>query len=160
MSNLLKYLFGNLEKLQELVVIFFMGTMVSVAFLQIVGRYTPFPFSSYFEEILRYSFVWVSMLGGAIALKNKSHIGLNVLSGLLPENMKKYIRLWGDVVSFLVSASLTVISFRLILKLYRLSMVSTSLEIPMWIISLSIPAGFMFMSFYCLIDMFKDFKSC
>lgn len=149
----------KLEKIQYFIVVFFMGMMVVVAFLQVIGRHTPFPFSSYFEEILRYSFVWASMLGGVVALKNKNHIGLNILSEILSEKIQKYLKVWCNFASFLVSVFLSFISFKLILKLYKVSMISTSLEIPMWIISLAIPFGFMLMSIYCLIDVFKSVRT-
>lgn len=56
-----------------------MGFMVIVAIWQVFTRYVLNSPSTISEELLRYSLIWVSMLGAAYAFGNKKHIAIEFI---------------------------------------------------------------------------------
>lgn len=133
-----------------------MGMMVIVAFLQVIGRFTPFPFSSWFEEILKYSFVWVTMLAGAIAVRRGSHMGVNFLTEFIPKNKQVFVNLWNEIISFIVCSGLAFLSLKLVIKLNHTGLTSASMDIPMWIIMIALPLGFILMTFYSFYRLCRE----
>jgi len=58
--------------------------MFAITFLQVVMRYlflSPLPWA---EEAVRFMFVWASFIGAAIGIKEKIHIGINIIVARLP----------------------------------------------------------------------------
>lgn len=91
------------------------------------------------EEVARYSFIWASMLGAAICVKNFSHATVS----FVPDNLKgKAKKFQGCIVQILIM----ILSLIFIVQGYNMVMVtfkqlSPTLRIPMWLIYLSIPVG-------------------
>jgi len=155
---LFKWMYTQLSRFEEFVAIFFLGLMTIVAFLQVIGRHTPLPFSSWFEEILRYSFVWITMLGGAVALRKGTHIGVNFLTRFIPAKKQLYVNLWCELVSFPVCLCLFFLSLKLVFKIKTFGTISASMEAPMWLIVGALPIGFLLMVFHSFLSFGREMR--
>ncbi|MCD4768954.1 MAG: TRAP transporter small permease [Bacteroidales bacterium] len=85
------------------------GVIVCVMFAQVVFRYIFNNSLSWSEELIRYLFVWLTFLGGALAINNKTHIAVEFFIELLPVKQMKFIRILNQIVITLFFASIVVI---------------------------------------------------
>jgi len=87
MEKLLKFLNGILNSITVLV----FSIMVILVFLNVVLRYGFDSGLTWSEEIARFGFVWIVFLGAVIALKDKSHLGVDLLTAKLPLFVQKIL---------------------------------------------------------------------
>ncbi|TCS79391.1 TRAP transporter small permease [Tepidibacillus fermentans] len=87
MEKLLKLLNGILNAIIVLV----LSIMVILVFLNVVLRYGFDSGLTWSEEIARFAFVWVVFLGAVVALKDKSHLGVDLLTAKLPLFIQKIL---------------------------------------------------------------------
>ncbi|MEN8230859.1 MAG: TRAP transporter small permease [Bacteroidota bacterium] len=73
------------------------GVIVCVMLAQVVFRYIFNNSLAWSEELIRFLFVWLTFLGGALAVKNKSHIAVEFFIELLPVKYLKYTRILNQV---------------------------------------------------------------
>ena len=73
-------------------------TVAVVILLQVLMRYLfayPNPWS---EEVSRFCFVWVSLLGASLAVEHRTHFGFDQVTGKLAPRMKKAVEVGARVV--------------------------------------------------------------
>lgn len=76
----MKRLLDGYYRLLKVVMTFLMGLMIVPVLLQIVSRYTGIiPRYMWTEEIARFCFVWVIMVGSMIAVRDGSHFDVDLL---------------------------------------------------------------------------------
>ena len=66
-------------KAETVVVVVLVTMLTAVTFAQVCARYVLGDPLIWSEEAARYLFVWVSMLGAALALREGGHFGLDLL---------------------------------------------------------------------------------
>ncbi|MBI3988045.1 MAG: TRAP transporter small permease [candidate division NC10 bacterium] len=87
---------------------FVLFLMVVVAFLQVIYRYAlqlPLVWS---EELARYLFVWLTLMGSVIGVAEGTHITVEVMTRLLPRGGQLFLRLIGHLAVLVLLAILTV----------------------------------------------------
>jgi TRAP-type C4-dicarboxylate transport system permease small subunit len=115
-------------------------TMAAIAFINVLSRYL-FHFSfAATEEITINLFVWMTVVGTAIAFERGSQLGMVTLFNIFPKRYKKLVILLG--------ASLSTILF-LLVDYYMLQAIyeeltlfqatSAALDIPVWIYYAGVP---------------------
>jgi len=130
-KNLVRNLMSNLE---EYVAAVLLLIMFSVAFVNVLSRYLFKTSLAFIEEIEVNFFVWMSVLGIAMAFKKNSHLSMDFLKNMAPARVRNYLGVLGLVLSLAVFIVLIYLSSILIyneVTLYRTS--SMALDIPMWI---------------------------
>jgi len=130
-KNLVRNLMSNLE---EYVTAVLLLIMFSVAFVNVLSRYLFKMSLAFIEEIEVNFFVWMSVLGIAMAFKKNSHLSMDFLKNMAPAKVRNYLGVLGLVLSLAVFIVLIYLSSILIyneVTLYRTS--SMALDIPMWI---------------------------
>ncbi len=85
------------------------GVIVSIMFIQVVFRYIFNNSLSWSEELIRFLFVWLTFLGGALAINNKSHIAVEFFIELLPVKYLKYTKIFNLILITAFFASMVVI---------------------------------------------------
>lgn len=98
MEKLLKVLNGILNA----IIISVLGLMVILVFLNVVLRYGFNSGLTWSEEIARFAFVWVVFLGAIVALKDKSHLGVDLLVGRVPLGVQKLLHLVSNLLIIIV----------------------------------------------------------
>ena len=79
-----------------------LGAMVIVVFYQVIARKILNNSPGWTGEISRYLLVWSIFLGGAIAFREKAHLGVDFLVNLFPKKIRYLI-------AFLVNCTLLVV---------------------------------------------------
>lgn len=130
----------------NLVAIILLCLMVVLILIQILGRYV-FNYSiSWSEEAAIFVQIWLVMLGTGIAMRNRNHVGIDILIARCPPTVQRLAR----TASFLLGAwfLLVVITGSFSLVTLGLLVKSTALQIPLAIPYASVPVGV----FYFLLE--------
>ncbi|AKU25405.1 TRAP transporter small permease [Geobacillus subterraneus] len=85
MRKLLKFLNNLLDGF----VIVIVSAMCLSVFLNVVLRYVFNSGLTWSEELARYLFVWTVFLGAVVAAKDKGHLAVDLLVGILPRKLQR-----------------------------------------------------------------------
>lgn len=70
-----------------------MTVLVAVTFMQVLARFVFKVPISWSQELVKLCFVWVIFLGSAIAVKEGTHLTLDMLTSVLPDRVRRIIRI-------------------------------------------------------------------
>ncbi len=137
-----------------------MIAMVLVACWQVFTRFVLNSPSTVSEEFLRYSLIWLTMLGSAYAYGKKKHLAVVFVARKVPAKFKFYVDL---LVEFIVLAFILVILLYGGTQAYQNSIgqVSSALNMPTQYLYLSVVVSGVLFAFYAVIhilELFRDRK--
>jgi TRAP-type C4-dicarboxylate transport system permease small subunit len=139
-----------LVRLETGFIVILVSCLTGVTFAQVVTRYLLGDPLIWSEEAARYLFVWVSMIGAALAIREGSHFGLDFLIRRIPEFRPILARMANIVmIAFLVVVLKTAIDET------RLASMQFAMTFPMrmhWAY-LALPVGSALMLFHLLINL-------
>ncbi len=120
----------------------------ALTFYQVIMRYVFNNAPSWSEELIRYSFVWVSLVGGALGIKEGSHFGIDFIMKALPETPRKVVE---------IIVNLAIVGFGVFLYIYGSKMVhitakqfSPAMRLPMKYVYLALPVTAVLIIFFTL----------
>jgi len=121
-------------------------------FLRITGKAL-----SVSEELSRWGMIAMTFIGASAALKNKQHIGVNMLVQKAPLAISKVM----VFVAYLVAFALLGISFWFSLEaaIATSDMMGDIIPIPMMYVKLSLPLGMFMMMVHLLVGFLQLFKA-
>lgn len=122
--------------------------VTAVLFLNVVLRFGFNSSTSWSEEFIRYGFIWITFIGGAICVRRGAHVSVDLIPNYLTEKGKKAL--------FFATSTVTVIFLLWMCKLgmdtvsfiYQTGQTSPSLPIPMYTVYLAIPIGCLLMAIH------------
>jgi TRAP-type C4-dicarboxylate transport system permease small subunit len=130
-----------------------LGMLVLSTLLQVLSRYVlrhPFDWT---EEVARYVFIWVAMIGAGMAAKDRAHFFVDLLLERLSPKLGRYVTLGVGIVS---TAFLLVVSWAAVeLAVSNQVQDSPVLTVPMSVPYLAIPVGLILMALFTLIDTWR-----
>jgi C4-dicarboxylate transporter DctQ subunit len=130
-----------------------LGMLVLSTLLQVLSRYVlrhPFDWT---EEVARYVFIWVAMIGAGMAAKDRAHFFVDLLLERLSPELGRYVTLGVGIVS---TAFLLVVSWAAVeLAVSNQVQDSPVLTVPMSVPYLAIPVGLILMALFTLIDTWR-----
>ena len=144
------------KKIEDTILILLLAVIVLTTFLQVLGRFTPLPFSSGFEELATASFLWATMFGASVCVRTGGHICMDLLVSFMPKDKHVYSKIWQYLITFVFSASVLSITSKLIPAVKRAGMVSASLNIPVYFHYYALILGFGLMSFWSIIGIIEQ----
>src|SRR5690606_3203948 len=125
----------------------------TLVILQVIMRYvfnSPLVWS---EEIARYALVWFVYLSGSYAVKYQKHVKFNVIIELIGKKIPLIQRIV-RVAVFALWLAFLVFMLRLSIEMVSRQFISGQLapgsQIPMYLVYLGLPIGFLLMSFRVL----------
>lgn len=128
----------RLDQVQDAVAGILLVEMVVVATVQVVSRYVfsaPMPWP---EELARWSFLWLVMIGVATATRFGAHIRM----GLLPDALGARARSWMELTAVSLSAaSLSLVGYLGVLLMKETTLTSVNLGISYRWLYLALPLG-------------------
>ncbi len=136
-----------LAHLEEGFIILALGSMVVVAFIQVILRNVFSTGLGWADEFLRHLVLWIGFIAGSLATREGRHIAIDIMSRTLPPRLKR-------ATEFLLSAG--ALAFSIFLFKCSLHFVeversygefSASLHSPVWVLELVFPITFGFLSF-------------
>ena len=133
----MKRLLDGVNRAVEYVVSLMLLVMVIVVFLQVIFRFVLHSSLPWSEELSRYILVWISFLGASIGVRRGAHIGVEVVTNLLPYGLKKGVSLLATLCAAAFFVLMVVYGYKI------LSIVSGQLS-PAMEISMAIPYSSIF----------------
>jgi len=133
-----------------------LGVMILLDFAQVILRNF---FSSgiiWADTFLRHMVLWVAFLGASLAVQERKHITIDVLTRFMSERGKKISRLATDLFAAVVcfaflNASVTFVSSEIVNSRILF------LNIPAWCFEVIVPVGYGMLTFRFLIKSIDDF---
>ncbi len=132
-----------LAKAEAGAIITLVVVMTVVVFLQVVYRYALVRPLYWSEELARYLFVWLSLLGAALGLQKQGHFGLDFFYKMLPDRGRGWVSM---VIQLLMGVLVAVILVQGIILVQKTHLQeSPAMGIPMsWAYAcLPVAAGLM-----------------
>lgn len=116
--------------------------IVLVMLLQILCRYILNDSLIWSEEFCRYCYIYFMFIGTALSIKEKSALRVDAIVSLLPEKVGKILSIVVDIIVFIMLIYLSYWSFPTVKSMYLKGGYSPALKLPVYIIYLSVPIGF------------------
>lgn len=146
------------EPFEAYVCVILFSLLVIVLSMEVVARYI---FSNSFrwsEELARYLFIWLIFISASYAVVKKAHIHIESLLVLLPKKVKPYAMLLGKFVWLAFTVFVVYIGTQQTLTVLNSSQISPGLQIPLYIVYLAIPVGYLLMSIRIIQQLIEDVK--
>ena len=139
--------------------------MLALLLIQVFCRYLFEMPLAWAEELVRYTYIAVSFLGAAVALRERTHISIDILPSIInskvkDENKKRLINdglnLFADVVQLALFIVLTIWMAEYTIDLDVKNQITTANQWPMWLMSLPVTISCGLMAFHGLLSTLED----
>ncbi len=154
----MKKIFDNFE---NYIMAFGLTVMTFITVINVISRKFLGLSMSFLEEITTSMFILITLLGAAAAAKKGGHLGLTVLTDLLPKKFQKFVALFTWAIATFFSFYLVKYGLMMVKGEMRMGITTPSLGWPEWWFGMFIPIGgiFIFLSFtQWTINIFKEAK--
>ncbi|MEW6261620.1 MAG: TRAP transporter small permease [Thermodesulfobacteriota bacterium] len=142
-----------LSRLVEWLVIVAAAIIVGAVTIEVILRYVFGGSLVFTEELTRYVMVWIVFLGSALAIRDNTHIGIDVVVKRLGPKPRAGARLTAHLLTLLFLAALTVEGFRILPR--QLEQTCITMDVPILYFYLAIPVGGVLMMLF-LAPKFKE----
>jgi len=137
---------GFLKKLDDdferWFMLFFYYYIVAVVFIEVIRRFVLNYSSVWGEETARYAFVYLVWIGAAAAIKERSHIRIDVIFHLVPKNFVRYFYIFGELVTLFFACIAIYYSTESVLSSIRFDSLTSGLRINQAWFTVAVPIGF------------------
>ena len=139
--------------------------MLALLLIQVFCRYLFEMPLAWAEELVRYTYIAVSFLGAAVALRERTHISIDILPSIInskvkDEDKKRLINdglnLFADIVQLALFIVLTIWMAEYTIDLDVKNQITTANQWPMWIMSLPVTVSCGLMAFHALLNALED----
>ena len=148
--KLIKWVSRVLSAIERSLLVFILGTMILLAFLQVVMRNV---FSTGFlwaDPLLRHLVLWVGFVGASLATQQEKHINIDLVTRFLSVRSVNLIRIFTNAFAGTVCFALSRAAWTFLIS-ERLNegalFTAGSIDYPLWWFQLIIPVGFGLMTF-------------
>jgi len=146
-----------IARIEMILIVFFLGFMIFVAFLQIVLRNVFSTGLGWGDSFLRNLVLWIGFIGATLATKEGKHINIDIVSRWLPSLGRNIVSLITHLFSFSVCCLLTYAALKFVKNEFQMGD-RTLLNIPVWIPEIILPMTFVLMTFRFGLRAFKNFS--
>ena len=142
---------NQLNSVTESVCCIFLVAMTLTVALQVVCRYLLGAALTWSEEFARYGLVWITFLGGSVAVKKGVHMGVGALVNALSPKVRKIVQLFTllCVMGFLLIATIKGGQ----LALFNMKQHSPAMGVPMGVVYSAIPTGCLIMLIHAAAEL-------
>ena len=130
-----------LDGIEEYVIGLSLFLMLAIVFLNAISRYLISLDLAFALEIVTSLFPWVTFLGGAVAVKRRGHVAFSLLTDSFPPRARKAVTLIAFLLAVALYAVIAFLGTQMVLFERETHQGTPALEMPTWIIELSIPLG-------------------
>jgi len=127
---------------EEGFVIVSLGTMVLIAFIQVILRNIFSTGISWADELTRHLVLWIGFVAGSLATREGRHISIDILSRILPPNLKRWNEIVVSIGALIVCALLFKASLHFVSVERAYGEMSGSLRVPIWLLECIFPIVF------------------
>jgi TRAP-type C4-dicarboxylate transport system permease small subunit len=146
-----------LDKLLKVLVTSCMALMVIVVTWQVVSRYALGDPSQWTEEVARMLLIWVGLLGGVYAYREKAHLGLDLLYQKVGAVGKRRLDIITDISCGLFALSVLVVGGGSLVQLtWELKQTTAALGIPMAWVYAVLPLSGVLIVYYSIASLLMN----
>ena len=128
-----------IEHVLGFICIILLSAMTLLMCYQVFMRYVLSNAPSWCEELIRYMFIYLTMLGAAVATRRGKHLIVDMFISSIPQKASIVINIVFDIMIFVFLIILAIYGHKLVLN--TLDTVSPALKIPMGYFYAAIPIG-------------------
>lgn len=153
----MKALYSSLHKAIRGILFAILTLMVIIVTMQILVRHVFFYSLSWSEELSRYLFAWLIMVGACLGIEDRSSICIDVIENLTSGKAKKLIH----VLQYVFSLIAIGIMFFASIKFVQLGtrQLSPAMAIPMAFIYICFPIGFVLMALENIVKLIQILRT-
>ena len=138
-----------LDKVLGRFLVLLMVLMVLAVLWQIFSRYLTKDPSSWTEELSRYLFIWVGILGAAYAAGQQSHLAIDILPPKLNPVNRVRLRIGINILIIVFCLTVLVIGgANLVYVNYELGQYSAALQVPLSLVYIVVPVSGILVIYY------------
>lgn len=134
-----------LDKVEEYLCAGMLFFIVALGFVNVIVRYLTNTSLAFTEELIVNLFVWITILGAAIAFRKRAHLGVTFLINLFPRKYRKVFVFISAACSVFLFVLLFTHGYQLVVREYINKMTTYSMALPMWWFGLAVPVGAVFL---------------
>lgn len=151
-----------MDKILSILCIFISSFLVICIVWQVASRYILHAPSTYTDEIARFLFIWVGLVGAAYALGQKKHLAIDLLAHKLEHSPIKQqcLNLVINIISILFAIIIMCYGgIKLVMDTVATGQIAPVLGIQMGLVYVAIPLSGFFMLIYLLRDITDNIKA-
>lgn len=141
-SKQMKIYLRWLQKFESAVMIIAFITMMIASFAQVINRNLIHASIGWFEELARYSMIYMTLLATEMGLRDDTQMSITAVTDKLKGNTKKVIQIIAKTLVVFFSATVFCNSFVLLYAQFSFGQSSPGLGIPMYIPYFALPFSF------------------
>jgi TRAP-type C4-dicarboxylate transport system permease small subunit len=109
-------------------------------------------------ELSKYVLLWVTLIGGALAVAHQKHITIDIMTKFLSLKTRILFSIFSSIVGILFCLWLTGASISYVYQDMQAEIKTTTMQIPLWWIKLIFPWGFLVCSFHYSVALLEDLR--
>lgn len=130
-----------LDNFEEYILVITLTLMTVITVMNVISRKFLNASWAFTEELTTNMFILNTLLGAAIGAKKGTHMGLSVITDLLPQKFDKYVKVIVSVVSVFFCAILLKYGVDMVISEIASGQTTPALGWPEWIFGLAVPVG-------------------
>ena len=140
--------------------------MLALLLIQVICRYVFAMPLAWAEEMVRYTYIAVSFIGAIVAVRERSHIGIDIILSIIKKvakgNEKKEQRMldaldvFDDVVQIAFFSILSAWLLEYNIEIAEANQITTANEWPMWLMCLPVTVSLMLMALHSLMNLIES----
>ena len=140
--------------------------MLALLLIQVICRYVFAMPLAWAEEMVRYTYIAVSFIGAIVAVRERSHIGIDIVLSVIKKiskgNEKKERRMldaldvFDDVVQIAFFSILSVWLLEYNIEIAEANQITTANEWPMWLMCLPVTVSLMLMALHSVMNLIES----
>ena len=140
----------------EVLLLISISLMVVFTFMQVVFRFILMIPISWSEEAIRLCFIWMIFMGSAIAVREGTHLVLDMLTSQLPAKAQRFFRILVHVKIIICSGILLYGGTDFCIRTWSNSLIA--LPFPAWSMYISAPIAAVIMLYFAALNLAGEFK--
>lgn len=137
--------------IEDSILVFFLSLIIVITLLQIILR-TFFRSVEWFDQLVRYSVLWIGLIAAGIATYKNKHIKIDIIGRFAKGRLKSLTYLLTNLFASIVCIILSYSSYIYLIKIQMPSSdPAPFLNISKWILLIIIPIGFGLIGFRFLL---------
>ena len=146
------------DRIEEYGMVILLAVMTIIIFVQVIARYVFRSSIPWSEEIARYLFIWIVYFAISYGVRVNAHIRVDAFITILPKFMEMPVRVFSNVLFMIFSGLMVYYGIKVVSFILASKQVSPALGIPMGLVYMAVPVGFVMTFIRIIQDTVKKIK--
>jgi len=164
-ANLIVRINDGFCKVEKTITWIAFAAMLSLLLIQVFCRYVLTMPLAWAEELVRYTYIAVSFTGAIVAVRERSHIGIDIILSIINKVFKSArarrnaldaLDIFADVVQVIFFSVIAVWMVEYNIDIAAKNQITTANEWPMWIMCLPVTISCFLMAFHGVLNALES----